>query len=103
MPEIAALARVSQMTRQADPMVASLVLVALVVLAAVSGEAGLGGAIALAAVAVLWFLVNGRMEGPILVVLAPTHGLTGADLAGIAALAVAGWRAGGILRRRRSA
>lgn len=84
-------------------MVASLVLVALVVLAAVSGETGLGGAVALAAVAVLWFLVNGRMEGPTLLIVAPTHGLTGGDLAGIAALVIAGWRAAAVLRRRRAA
>jgi hypothetical protein len=70
----------------------ALVLVALVLLAGFSAETGLRGAIALAAVAVVWFLVNGRVEGPTLVTVAPGHGLTGADLAGIAAMVVAAWR-----------
>jgi hypothetical protein len=37
--------------------------------------------------------VNGPMEGPILVDLSATHGITGGDLAGIAGLGLAGSQA----------
>jgi hypothetical protein len=81
--------------------VAALVLVVLVVLAGFSAETGLRGVIALATVAVVWFLVNGQVEGPIVVTVVPGHGLTGADLAGIAALVVAAWRGVAAVRRAR--
>ncbi|WP_375425305.1 hypothetical protein [uncultured Friedmanniella sp.] len=46
-------------------------------------------AVLLAVVAVVWLLVNGPVEGPILVVFTPAHGLSTADLPSLAALAVA--------------
>ena len=82
-------------------MLVGLVLAALVVLAAVSGRWGLPGAAALAAVSVLWLLVNGKAEGPVLWVVTAHHGLTATDLAGLAGLAVATWRALAIWRTRR--
>ncbi|GCD90669.1 hypothetical protein [Nocardioides sp. LS1] len=74
-------------------MLAGLVLVALVVSAAVALPLKRTGALLLAAVSVLWFLVNSPMEGDVLVVVMPGHGLTAGDLAGVAGLlvAVAGW------------
>jgi hypothetical protein len=79
-------------------LIAGLVLVALILLA------GLGcdrrwSAWALGAVAVLWLFVNRPMEGPVLLVVTESHGLTAGDLAGLVALGLAGWRLWG--RRRR--
>lgn len=82
-------------------MIAALVLVFLVLLAGVSAETGLAGAIGLALVAVLWFVVNKGVEGPTLMVVSEDRGLTGADLAGFAALLLAGWRGADALRRQR--
>ena len=46
----------------------------------------------LAVVSVLWLLVNGPVEGVVLLPVIADHGLTGADLAGLAGLALAAWR-----------
>jgi hypothetical protein len=77
-----------------------LVLVALVVVAALSARTGLPGAIALATVSVAWLLVNGTAEGPLLWRVSGHHGLTATDLAGLAGLSVAVWRAAQQVRRR---
>jgi hypothetical protein len=77
------------------------VLVALVLLAAVSGRWGLRGAVALAAVSVLWLVVNSPAEGPVLWRVTAHHGLTSSDLAGLAGLGVAAWRAVALWRDRR--
>jgi len=68
---------------------AALVLAGLVVAAGVSGRYGATGALTLAALCVAWFVVNGPMEGPVLVVVTAGHGLTGGDLAGLAGLGIA--------------
>jgi hypothetical protein len=47
-------------------------------------------AVGLIAVALLWVLVNGPVEGPVLLVFAPSHGITVADLPSLAALVIAG-------------
>ncbi len=47
-------------------------------------------AVGLVALAVVWVLVNGPVEGPVLLVLTQSHGVTLADLGSLAALAVAG-------------
>lgn len=70
-------------------MVAGLVLAALVASAAVALPLKRTGALLLAGVSVLWFLVNSPMEGEVLVFLTPAHGLSAADLAGIAGLVIA--------------
>ena len=73
-----------------DPrVVAAIVLAGLVVTAGVSGAFRMGGVVALAAMSLLWLRVNGTMEGLVLVILARGHGITGADLAGFAGLAMA--------------
>jgi hypothetical protein len=79
---------------------AALVLVALVLLAAVSARTGLPGALALAAVSVLWLLANGSAEGPILWTVTANHGLSATDLAGLTGLGVAAWRAAQAWRQR---
>jgi hypothetical protein len=48
--------------------------------------------VALAVVSVAWLLVNEPVEGPILFVVVPEHGLTGSDLAGLTGLGLAVWR-----------
>ena len=80
----------------------AVVLVVLVFLAGASAETGLLGAVALAVVSVAWLLVNALIEGLILFVVAPGHGLTGSDLAGITGLGLAAWRGHQALRSRRN-
>jgi hypothetical protein len=74
-------------------MLAAVVLAGLVLLAGVSGRFGLRGAVLLAVVSMLWLVVNGPMEGVVLLKVTRHHGLTGGDLAGIAGLALAAVRA----------
>jgi len=80
--------------------IAAVVLAGLVLTAGLSGRFGMGGAVALAAMSLLWLVVNGPMEGPILAIVAPGHGLTGGDLAGIAGLALAAHRFAALRRSR---
>lgn len=68
------------------------VLAALVVVAGTADRTGRAGAVALALASVAWLLVNGPVEGLVLVRLTPQHGLTGADVAGLAGLGLAAWR-----------
>ena len=79
---------------------AAVVLAVLVLAAGMSGPYGRRGALSLALLSVLWFLVNGPMEGPTLLVVTRHHGVTGADLAGLAGLGLAAWR--GLATRHRS-
>ena len=83
-------------------MLVAVVLVALVLLAAVSGSSGLPGAVALGVVSLLWLLVNGSAEGPVLWSLTSQHGLTATDLGGLAGLGVAVWRGWQARSRRRT-
>jgi hypothetical protein len=80
-----------------------LVLVALIVLAAVSARTGLWGAAMLGAASILWLLVNGPAEGPVLWRVTHHHGVTVTDLAGLAGMAVAIWRACELWRQREAA
>ena len=73
-------------------MLPALALVAMVLLAGTSERTGRPGAIMLACAALIWFLTNSPMEGRVLLVVSTTHGLTAADLAGLAALGLAAWR-----------
>lgn len=79
-------------------MVAGVVLVLVVVLAGVSASTGVAGALGLGFVSLLWLVVNGDMEGRVLIAFDPDHGLTAADLAGLAGLALAAWRLAAALR-----
>ena len=49
------------------------------------------GTVLLALQSVLWLLVDSDIEGPVLVDFSNTHGLTTADLVGVAGLLLAGW------------
>jgi hypothetical protein len=69
--------------------VAAVVLAGLVLAAGLSGRYGMAGAVMLAAISVAWLVLNGPMEGPVLVVVARGHGLTGGDLAGLTGLGLA--------------
>jgi hypothetical protein len=78
---------------------AALVLIGLVLAAGTSRMFGMRGAVTLAVVSVLWFFVNGPMEGPTLLTFVEGHGLTGGDLAGLAGLALAAVQARSLVRR----
>ncbi|SIR68713.1 hypothetical protein [Williamsia sterculiae] len=51
--------------------------------------------------AVVWLPVNEPVEGAVLLVLTPTHGITQADLISVMAVAVVGVRLWWVRRRRR--
>ena len=70
-------------------MLAGLVLVLLVVSAGLAGWVGRPGVVALALASVLWLLVNQPVEGEVLLEVSQHHGLTSADLAGLAGLVMA--------------
>jgi hypothetical protein len=70
-------------------MLAGLVLFLLVVSAALAPVGGRPAAAFLAGVSVAWLLVSQSMEGDVLVVFSAGHGLTSADLGGLAGLLVA--------------
>ena len=80
-------------------MVPALVLATLVLAAGTLGRTGRTGAVLRAVVSLAWLLVTKPVEGVILFSVTSTHGLVGADLAGLAGLALAGWQ---ILRPARS-
>ncbi len=82
-------------------MVAAVVLVCLLLMAGLSRELGAPGAGLLAAVSLLWLLVNTPMEGPTLLTVTHDHGVTGADLAGFAGLVLAVVRVAGAIRASR--
>ena len=81
-------------------MIAAVVLVGLVLTAGLSGRYRMGGVVALAGMSLLWLVVNGPMEGPVLLTVTAAHGVTGADLAGLAGLALAAYRFTALRRSR---
>ena len=72
-------------------MLVGLVMAGLVVCAFLAGRLGRTAAVTLALVSLLWLLVNGPAEGAVLLEVTHRHGLTSADLAGLAGLGVAAW------------
>ena len=82
-------------------MFAAVVLALLVLVAGVGHRAGAAGAVLVAAVSVLWLVVNGPMEGEILLEVTPQDGLTGADLAGLTGLGLAAIQLSQVMRARR--
>ena len=81
-------------------MIAAVVLVGLVLTAGLSARFRMGGVVALAGMSLLWLVVNGPMEGPVLLTVTAAHGVTGADLAGLAGLALAACRFTALRRSR---
>lgn len=73
--------------------ITGIVLAALVLAAGIGPRRGRLSGSVLAVVAVVWLLVNDPMEGAVLLPVTDSHGLTAADLAGLSALVLAGWRA----------
>jgi hypothetical protein len=71
---------------------AMVTLLVMLVSAGTSDRTGRTGAAVLAVASVVWFFVNRPMEGSVLVRLSEDHGITAADLVGLAGLAIAGWR-----------
>ncbi|MDX6324302.1 MAG: hypothetical protein QOK15_656 [Nocardioidaceae bacterium] len=71
---------------------AMVTLLVMIVAAGTSDRTGRVGAGVLAIASVVWFFVNSPMEGSVLLTLSTDHGVTAADLAGLAGLAIAGWR-----------
>jgi hypothetical protein len=86
--------------RQDAAVLAALVLAGLVLAAGLSGRSGPAAAGALAALSVAWLLVNGPMEGPVLVAFTSSHGITGGDLAGFVGLALSAARLVALRRLR---
>ncbi len=79
-------------------MLAALVLAALLLTAGIGGAFRLPGVAVLAALSLLWLVVIGPMEGPVLLSLTRSHGLTGADLTGLVGLGLAAHRWSGLRR-----
>lgn len=73
-------------------MIAGSVLLALLLVAGTSDRTGRWGAALLAVLSIVWLVVNQPMEGAVLLAVAPTRGLTVADLTGFAGLGLAAWR-----------
>jgi hypothetical protein len=71
---------------------AMVTLLVMLVSAGTSDRTGRIGAGVLAVASVVWFFVNSPMEGSVLFVLSADHGVTAADLVGLAGLAIAAWR-----------
>lgn len=75
-----------------SPALGALVLVALVVVAVRTVRGARVWAVLLAALSLMWLLFNGPFEGPTLVTLSTSHGITAADLISVAGLGLAAWR-----------
>lgn len=84
-------------------MLAGLVLVLLVLAAGLSAETGLTGAVVLGLASVAWLAVNGGMEGYVLWSVNVDHGVSAADLSGLAGMGLAFWRGKQALTNRRDA
>ncbi len=50
------------------------------------------GTVLLVLLSAVWLTVDRDWEGGVIVVISPTHGLTTADLVGLAGLAIAAWQ-----------
>lgn len=70
-------------------MLPGLVLALLVVLAGTLAYTGWIGPVVLIVASVVWLRVNGPMEGRVLHVISPGHGVTAGDLAAVAGVLVA--------------
>lgn len=76
----------------ASPVLAFLILVALLMCLVRTVRGDRMAAVGLAALSIVWVLFNGPFEGPTLVVLSWSHGLTAADLLSVVGLTVSAWR-----------
>lgn len=76
----------------AFPVLAVAILVALLLCAVKALRGDRLAAVGLAALSLMWVLFNGPLEGPTLLVLSWSHGLTAADLISVVGLMIAAWR-----------
>jgi len=76
----------------AAPGLALLLLALLVATAVLAVRGNRLAALGLVPLSLAWLLLNGPFEGPTLVTLSWSHGITAADLLAVAGLAIAGWR-----------
>lgn len=83
-----------------EPMFAVLLLAVLLgcALLAVSGDRL--AALALVPLSLAWVVFNGPLEGPTLLALSWSHGVTVADVISVVGLAIAAWRLAPVLLRR---
>lgn len=75
-----------------SPLVVIGVLAAIGLLGVLTAAGSRVAAVLLIPMAVLWTVVNGRLEGPTLLAVSWNHGVSAADLISIAALLMAAWR-----------
>jgi Na+-transporting methylmalonyl-CoA/oxaloacetate decarboxylase beta subunit len=88
----------------AAPGLVLLVLAVMIFLSVRTARGSRVSALLLIPVSLLWLLVNAPFEGPTLVVISWSHGITGSDLLSAGALALAAWRlAADLLRHVRPA
>jgi hypothetical protein len=80
---------------EASPGLSLLVLVVLVVAAVRAIRGDRLAALALVPLSLAWVVVDAPFEGPTLLVLSWSHGITAADLISVAGLGIATWRLGG--------
>ena len=71
---------------------AMVTLLVMLISAGTADRTGRVGATVLAVSSVVWFFVNSPMEGSVLFTLSADHGVTAADLVGLAGLGLAAWR-----------
>jgi hypothetical protein len=74
------------------PGLALLVLAVLLVTAVMAIRGSRLAALALIPLALVWLVVNNPFEGPTLMVLSWSHGVTASDLISVVALGISGWR-----------
>jgi len=85
---------VSQLRAHVTPGMSLVVLGLLLVAAVLTARGDRLAALALVALSLAWLLVNGAFEGPTLLVLSWSHGITAGDLVSVGGLLLAAWRLG---------
>ena len=82
------------------PALALLLLAVLVICAVRTIGGDRWSALALVPLSFAWLLFNGPFEGPTLLVISWSHGITASDLFSVAGLGLAGWRLAPVLLER---
>ncbi len=81
----------------ASPALAFVILVALLACAVRTVRGDRLAAVGLASLSLVWLLFNGPFEGPTLLVLSWSHGITAADLISVLGLLISAWRLAPVL------
>ena len=85
---------VSQLRSHVTPGMSLVVLGLLLVAAVLTARGDRLAALALVVLSLAWLLVNGAFEGPTILVLSWSHGITAGDLVSVGGLLLAAWRLG---------